>query len=63
MQNFFINNPIFTLREDVCKVLVEVYGADIDIRDFSGKKANSDSLTIFRIHTVPQKERYKCMVV
>ena len=39
MKNFFINNPIFTLREDVCKVLVEVYGADIDIRDFSGKKA------------------------
>ena len=34
-----INNPIFAFREDVCKVLVEVYGADIDIRDFSGKKA------------------------
>ena len=34
-----INNPIFAFREDVCKLLVEVYGADIDIRDFSGKKA------------------------
>ena len=29
----------FFYREDACKVLVDVYGANIDIRDFSGKKA------------------------
>ena len=27
------------VRDDACKVLVDVYGANIDIRDFSGKKA------------------------
>ena len=27
------------IRDDACKVLVDVYGANIDIRDFSGKKA------------------------
>ena len=27
------------IRDDACKVLVDVYGANIDLRDFSGKKA------------------------
>ena len=29
----------FIGREDACKVLVDVYGANIDMRDYSGKKA------------------------
>ena len=27
------------LRKELCKILVDVYGADVDIRDFAGKKA------------------------
>ena len=38
----FISNFNFVsinAREDTCKVLMDTYGANMDIRDFSGKKA------------------------
>ena len=27
------------IRKELCKILVDVYGADVEIRDFAGKKA------------------------
>ena len=37
--SMYIFHIALTNREDTCKLLVDVYGANIDIRDFSGKTA------------------------